>query len=223
MSLSWVDVGYIVFCSACILVSFFLNYRLRKSIRDTPDESKTVIGEIHASTTFAHQTFIFSVVAPVIVRSVIGPIIPGSLILVISYSRHGSFVVTVLTLGYGALVRFGFLVSFGRMSEVSEKVVKRVMYCLCLAWVLAAVVYDLVVKWQHGKEFAGFIHFLNENQPAKDNNFQFKWFDFASLVFATLTHVLVLMAKVRRFVVILPTPTHLFTVRGQSVQKEPKM
>ena len=158
MSLSWEDVGYIVFCSACIVVSFFLNYRLRKSIRDAPEESKTVIGEIHASTTYAHQTLIFSAAAPIIFRSIFGPVIPGGVILLIEYSRHVSFVVTILTLGYGALVRFGFIVSFGQMSEVSEKVVKRVMYCLCLCWVLVAIGYDLAMKWHRGMGSVSYTH-----------------------------------------------------------------
>ena len=105
--------------------------------------------QCHVSTTYAHQTFIFSAVAPIIVRSVIGPIIPGSLILVIVYIRNGSILVTVLTLGYGALVRLGFLISFSRMSEVSEKIVKRLMYCLCLAWVLAAVAYTALTTSDH--------------------------------------------------------------------------
>ena len=206
MALSWEDVGYVVFFSVCILVSFLLDYRLRKSIRDTPEESKTVITEIYVSTSYAHQIWIFSFAAPVIFRSIFGPVVPGSVVRLIQYVRHGSFVVMVVTLGYGALVKFGFLVSFGRMSEVSEKVVKRLMYCLCLCWVLVAIIYDLAIKWHHGMEFSGSLPFLNENKHEVVDSLDLsqKWFGLSSLIFATLTHVLVLIAKVRRFVLILP-------------------
>ena len=159
MSLTWAEVVCVVFCSACIVVSFLLDYLIRKSIRGTPEDSKTVISEIHVSTSYAHQTFVFSAAAPIILRSIIGPVIPGGVLLLIEYGRSGSLIVTILSLGYGALVKFGFLVSFGRMSEVSEKVVKRVMYCLCLCWVLVAIIYDLAMKFHHGMEFVGNIPF----------------------------------------------------------------
>ena len=202
MSLSWEEVGVVVFFTGGIVVSFFLDHRLRKSIRDMPEESKTVISEIHVRTSYAHQTFIVSMAAPIILCSIIGPVIPGEVVLAIQYSRGGSFLVTVLTLGYGALVRFGFIISFGRMSGVSEKVVKRVMYCLCLSWVLVAIVYDLAMKWHRRMEFVGNIPFLNEHQPAEEDNLHLMGFGLASLIFATLTHVLVLIAKIRRFVLI---------------------
>ena len=205
MSLFW-DVAHAVFASAAIVISSTLDYCIRKSIRDTPEESKTVIAEIHMITSYAHQVCFFWQTSPAILRCIIGPIIPGGALLFIEYCRSGTLIITILTLGYGALVKFGFLVSFGRMSEVSEKVVKRVMYCLCLCWVLVAIIFDLIMKWHNGMDFVVNIPFLNENQPAEEVKLYVKWFDFASLVFAALTHVLVLVAKVRRFVVILPTP-----------------
>ena len=81
------------------------------------------------------------------------------------------------------------------------------MYCLCLCWVLVAIIYDIAMKWHHGMDFGGYIPFLNENQHAEEDNLpqiHMLWFDFASVIFTTLTHVLVLIAKVRRFVSSLP-------------------
>ena len=46
MSLSLLDVGCVVIPSACIAIAFFLNYRVRKSIRDTPEESKTNVNPV---------------------------------------------------------------------------------------------------------------------------------------------------------------------------------
>ena len=120
MLLSWGDVAYIIFGSVLIGVSFLLNHLLRKSIRDKPEGSKTVISEIHVSTSYGHQCFIFCACAPLIFRGIFGPIIPGSVVLLIKYSRNISGMVTLFTLGYGALIKFGLIVNFGRVSEVSD-------------------------------------------------------------------------------------------------------
>ena len=47
------------------------------------------------------------------------------------------------------------------------------------------------------------IPFLNENKREDNLDLTQKWFGLSSLIFATITHVLVLIAKVRRFVLIL--------------------
>ena len=133
MLLSWGDAAYIIFGSVLIGVSCLLNHLLRKSIGDKPEGSKTVISEIHASTSYGHQVFIFCACAPLVFRSIFGPIIPGRVVLLIKYSRYISGTVTLFTLGYGAVVKFGSLSVLGEcprfpimtMINSSDEVVKR--------------------------------------------------------------------------------------------------
>ena len=202
MSLLLGDVVYVVFCSVCIIASSLLNHLLRKTIRDKPAGSKTVGSEIHVSTSYAHQALIFTGGAPLIFRSIFGPTVPGGVILIIEYSRFASGLLTILTLGYGALVKFGFLVSYGRMSEVPDKVVKRASYCWCVGWIGIAIGSVVIRRWRNGTPFSVNIPLLNGRQALEDSHPQFDIFFVSSLGFTTLTQVLLFIAKIRRFVLI---------------------
>ena len=116
------------------------------------------LSAIYPKVTLENKIYPFE--APIIFRSFFGPIIPGRVVLLIIYSRCISIVGAILTLGYGALVQFGFIVNFGRMAELSEKVVMREMYGLCSSVVGRAVLYDLIYRWENGIEFSLNVPFL---------------------------------------------------------------
>ena len=154
------DTLCVLFCLLMILVGYILHKLIRMFIRSKPEGNITAVAKIHINASYALQCFNISILIFPCIRIIFG-FLPLTGVIFVEVLRGILWVITNVFFAYAAAVKTGFMINFGRLSDMSEDKILHVMYIVTAVWTGAGFGLDLLWKWYRGLALLEDVRTLN--------------------------------------------------------------